>query len=148
MTSSIAWGTAILRVAVGAIFAAHGGMKAFQMGPDGLTAFFASVGIPFAALNAWLVIAIELLGGSAMIAGLGTRALAASFAAIMVVAIAAVHGAHGFFLPNGYEYTLVLLAASVTLALQGAGALALDNLVAAWTRTTQSAIGNRRRALV
>ena len=148
MTSTHSWGTTILRVAVGAIFVAHGAVKLFQMGPGGLTGFFASIGIPFAALNAWLVIAIELLGGIAMIAGLATRAIAALFAGVMVVAIAAVHGAHGFFLPNGYEYTFVLLAASVTLALQGAGALALDNLVALRSRTPQSAIGNRQKALV
>ena len=148
MPSTYSWGTTILRDAVGVIFVAHGAMKLFQMGPGGLAGFFASVGIPFAALNAWLVIAIELVGGVAVIAGLASRAFSVLFAALMVVAIAAVHGAQGFFLPNGYEYTFVLLAASVTLALQGAGAFALDNLVGARTRTPQSAIGNPRRAHV
>jgi putative oxidoreductase len=125
-----AWGTMLLRLAVGIAFTAHGAQKLFQMTPSGLAGFFGQIGIPFPELNAYFIIAVELLGGLAMIAGLGTRVLGALFAAIMVVAIATVHGAHGFFLPNGYEYTLVLLAGSIALVLQGAGAFALDNLVA------------------
>jgi putative oxidoreductase len=138
MTSTQTWGTTLLRVAVGSTFAMHGAQKLFQMGPDGLAGFFGSLGIPFAAASAWLVIGIELLGGIAVIAGLGTRVVAALFAAIMAVAIATVHAAAGFFLPNGYEFTLLLFAASVTLTMQGAGALALDNVVA--TRTARPAV--------
>jgi putative oxidoreductase len=123
-------GTTLLRLAVGAVFAAHGAQKLFQFGPSGVAGYFASLGIPAPELNAYLVIAIELLGGIAVIAGLGTRLFGALFAAVMVVAVATVHAQHGFFLPNGYEFNLVLLAASLTLVLQGAGAWALDNLVA------------------
>jgi putative oxidoreductase len=130
LTAGHAWATTLLRVAVGLIFAAHGAQKLLVMGPEGLAGFFGSVGIPLATLNAYLVIAVELAGGIAMIAGLGTRLIAALFAAIMVVAVATVHGAQGFFLPNGYEYNLVLLAASIALVLQGSGAFAIDNLLA------------------
>ena len=142
-----AWGPALLRVAVGAVFAAHGAMKLFQIGPEALAGSFASIGIPLAAVNAWLVIAIELLGGAAMIAGLGTRVVAALFAAVMVVAIGTVHGQHGFFLPNGYEYNLVLLAATIALALQGAGAFALDNVISTRIRDPRSAIRGPRKAV-
>ena len=136
-----AWGTTLLRVAVGIIFVGHGAQKLFQMTPTGLAGFFAQVGIPFPELNAYFVIAVELLGGLAMIAGLGTRTLGALFAAIMVVAIATVHGTHGFFLPNGYEYNLVLLAGSVSLVLQGAGAFAVDNLLTR-ARTNRASAGD------
>ena len=129
-TNRQAWGTTLLRVAVGIIFTAHGAQKLFQMTPAGLAGFFGQIGIPFPELNAYFVIAVELLGGLAMIAGLGTRLLGALFAAIMVVAFATVHGSQGFFLPNGYEFLLVLFAGSITLVLQGAGAFALDNLLA------------------
>jgi putative oxidoreductase len=135
--SQNAWGTTLLRIAVGTVFVAHGAQKLFQMGPSGLAGFFGQIGIPFPELNAYFIIAAELLGGMAMIAGLGTRILGALFAAIMVVAIATVHGSAGFFLPNGYEYTLVLLAGSITLALQGAGAFALDNVIAGTKLTTR-----------
>jgi len=50
----------------------------------------------------------------------------------MVVAIASVHLQHGFFAPQGYEFPLLLGVGTLTLALQGAGAFALDNLV--WKR--------------
>ena len=132
-----AWGTTVLRAAVGLVFVVHGAQKLFVMGPAALAGFFGSLGIPLPELNAYAVIAIELLGGLAVIAGFGTRVIAALFAAVMAVAIATVHGAQGFFLPNGYEFVLVLLAASVTLVLQGAGAYALDNVL------TRRRIGNR-----
>jgi putative oxidoreductase len=122
-----AWGTTLLRVVVGAIFVAHGAQKLFQFTPAGLAVFFDSIGIPFATANAYLVIAVELLGGLAMIAGFGTRIVAVLFASVMAVAFLTVHLPNGFFLPDGYEFVLVLFAASVTLALQGAGALAADN---------------------
>ena len=123
------WGTTLLRVVVGTTFLAHGAQKLFVMEPLGLAGFFGSLGIPFPELNAYLVIAVEILGGLAMIAGLGARIVAALFTAVMVVAIATVHAAHGYFLPNGYEFTLLLAAASGTIVLQGAGAFALDNLL-------------------
>ena len=132
------WGTTLLRIAVGVIFVAHGAQKLFQMTPEGLTGFFAQVGIPLPAFNAYFVIALELLGGIAMVVGLGTRILGALFAAVMVVAFATVHGSQGFYLPNGYEYVMVLFAASINLVLQGAGAFALDNLLA----DKKSAVGH------
>lgn len=124
-----ALGTTALRLAVGIVFTAHGAQKLFQMTPAGVAAFFEQIGIPLPLANAYLVIALELLGGLALIAGLGTRVLAALLAAVMGVAFATVHASHGFFLPNGYEFVLVMFAASVTLVFQGAGAFALDNLV-------------------
>ena len=133
MTSIIetraAWGTTVLRIVVGVVFAAHGAQKLFVMGPDALAGFFGSLGIPWPALNAYTVIAIELIGGILVISGLATRIIAGLFAAVVAVAFATVHGSQGFFLPNGYEFVLVLFAASVALVLQGGGAYALDNVV-------------------
>jgi putative oxidoreductase len=134
---SKAWGTTLLRVAVGLVFVAHGAQKLFVMTPATLAGFFAAVGIPLPEFNAYFVIAVELLGGLAMIAGLGTRIVGALFAATMVVAFATVHGAEGFFLPKGYEYVLVLFSASIAVVLQGAGAFAVDNLLAGRKLTTR-----------
>ena len=127
-----AWGTTLLRIAVGFVFIAHGAQKLFVMTPAGLSGFFGQLGLPVPLASAWLVIAVELVGGVAMVAGLGTRIVAALFAATMAVAIATVHGPQGFFLPNGYEYVLVLFAASISLIVQGGGAFAIDNIL--WER--------------
>ncbi len=48
----------------------------------------------------------------------------------MVVAILSVHLPNGFFTNNnGYEFPLVLLAASIGLAVAGAGEAALDKVI-------------------
>jgi putative oxidoreductase len=45
----------------------------------------------------------------------------------MLVAIFSVHAANGLFMSNnGYEFALALLAASVSLAISGAGAFSID----------------------
>jgi putative oxidoreductase len=137
-TRQAAWGTTILRMALGLIFLVHGAQKLFVLGPATIAASFSQIGIPLPAANAYLVIAVELLGGIAMIAGLGVRVVGALFTVVMLVAIATVHGPQGFFLPNGYEFALVLLAASMATVLQGAGAFAVDNLLADRTITTRS----------
>ena len=48
----------------------------------------------------------------------------------MVVAIAKVHGAKGFFVQNGgYEYNLVLIVAALAVAAMGPGRYSLDHLL-------------------
>jgi len=123
------YGITLLRVVVGLIFVMHGGQKLFVMGIDGVAGFFGSIGIPFAYASAVLVTAVELLGGALLIAGLFTRYVTPLLAATMVGAIATVHGSKGFFLPEGYEFALILLASSAALFLTGSGALALDDLL-------------------
>jgi putative oxidoreductase len=125
------FGLAILRVAVGAIFLAHGAQKLFAFGLAGVTAGFGQMGIPFAAVAAPAVAAVELLGGLALIAGLLTRLAGVGLAINMTGALLLVHLPNGFFLPTGFEFVLALLGATVTLALTGAGAYSLDGRIAA-----------------
>jgi putative oxidoreductase len=48
----------------------------------------------------------------------------------MVVAIFSVHFANGLFMSNnGYEFGLALLAASVSLAISGAGKVSADDVL-------------------
>lgn len=123
-------GLLTLRIGLGIVFVVHGWQKVFGMGHAGVTGFFESLGIPFAGLNAVVVMAVELGGGLALLAGLGTRVTALLLASTMLVATATVHWANGFAVSNGgYEFTLTLLLSSLALALTGAGRLSVDHLV-------------------
>lgn len=137
-------GIAVLRVVVGAAFLIHGGQKLFVFGFHGVGAFFAQLGIP--AFLAPVVTLVEFLGGAALILGLFTRWAALLIAADMVGAILFVHGKNGFFLPNGFEYALTMLAANLGLALAGAGAFALDNILGKGSEKLSSTAPGSRSA--
>jgi putative oxidoreductase len=126
-SSLSSWGLTVLRVVVGIVFLAHGWQKISQMGVHGVAGFLGMLGIPLPAVSAAVLIAVELLGGIALILGLGTRWASLLIAFDMLVAILAVHLKHGFFMPQGFEYALTLLAASIALALAGGGAASLDS---------------------
>ena len=124
------YGFLVLRVAVGAVFAMHGWQKLTMMGILGVSGFFGSLGIPAPELAALAVTILELVGGLALILGLGTRVVGALLAVNMLVALALVHLPNGFFVDaGGFEFVLTLFAASLFFALAGPGALSLDALL-------------------
>jgi putative oxidoreductase len=124
--SSSAWGPTVLRLVVGIVFVAHGWQK-IHMGVHTVAGFMGNIGIPAPTVSAAVLIAVEFLGGIALILGLGTRWVALLLAFDMVVAILAVHLKNGFFLPTGYEFALTLLVASISLALTGGGTASVDS---------------------
>ena len=129
LTQLQGWGITVLRVVVGIVFLAHGGQKLFVWGFGGVAGFLGPVGIPAPMLAAVVVTLVELLGGLALLLGLFTRWAAIPLAINMAVAILTVHLRAGFFLPNGYEFALTLLAANVALILLGSGEASLDSLL-------------------
>lgn len=90
-----------------------------------MAGFLGTVGITPAGSWALGLTAAELAGGVMVIVGAFTRFAALSLSITMVVAIASVLWAKGFFLP-GYEFALTLLGASIALALTGPGRYAID----------------------
>jgi putative oxidoreductase len=123
------WGIAVLRIAVGIVFLAHGGQKLFMVGFGGVAGFLGQLGIPASMLAAVIVTLVEFLGGLALLLGLFTRWAAIPLAFNMAVAILTVHLPGGFFLPDGYEYAMTLLAANVALALLGSGEASVERLL-------------------
>jgi putative oxidoreductase len=127
----------VLRIVVGLIFIAHGAQKLFGAfggsGLSGTAQFFEQIGIVPGAFWAWVVGSVEFVGGLALLIGLLTRYAAALLAINMLIAILIVHLPNGFFLPNGYEYALALLAANLTLLIGGAGELAFDRYLYRWS---------------
>lgn len=120
------WSLALLRLVIGGVFLAHGVQKIVTWGVSGGVPFFRDVGIPLPIIAAPLVAGIETAGGVAIILGLTTRSAAGALAVVMLVAVLVVHLPHGFFLPNGVEFTLTLGGACAAIAIAGPGRLSLD----------------------
>lgn len=127
-------GLAILRIATGSIFAAHGAQKLFVYGVSGITGAFGSMGIPLPGVTGPLTGLVELLGGLALIIGLLTRLAGFGLSITMLGAIGFVHLAAGFFAPNGVELPLALLASTTAIAFAGAGRYSVDALIGAAPR--------------
>jgi putative oxidoreductase len=133
-----AYGSVVLRLAVGAVFLAHGAQKLFGVwgggGPEGTAAYFGQLGLRPAYLIALLVGVVELMGGLMLIIGAYTLVSALALIVIMGFAVWKVHLPNGFFINwglapgqgHGYEFNLTLIAALVALALTGPGAFSID----------------------
>ena len=92
------WVIAIVRIVLGVVFFAHGAQKALGwFGGRGLQstvrAFREQLQIP--APLALLSVAAEFLGGLGLIVGFLSRIAALGIAAVMIVALIAVHGKSG-----------------------------------------------------
>ena len=136
------WSHLVVRLGLGVIFFAHGAQKVFGwFGGRGLSATiagFRQMKIPPAATV--LAAFIECFGGLAVLVGFLTRPAALGLIAVMLVAIAKVHAAHGFFLNwsmtpgkgHGYELNLALIAMALALLIGGGGVLSIDRLIVAW----------------
>src|SRR5688500_4890993 len=117
-----AFGPAVLRLAVGIVFLAHGAQKLFGLwggsGPSGTAAFFQQLGLSPAYLLAIVVGLVEFFGGLLLIAGAFTLVVSILLTLNMFVAVWKVHLGSGFFLNwtnapglgHGYEFNLVLIA--------------------------------------
>lgn len=129
------WAPLVIRIPLGIILMAHGAQKLFGWfggyGLEGTGQWLASVGFEPGYLMAVLAGNAEFFGGLALILGLLTRPAAIVTAFTMLMAMT-VHIGNGLFVSNnGYEFALMLLAASVSLAISGAGKLSVDSIVKA-----------------
>lgn len=124
MSSDAGWGISILRVVTGIVYAGHGYSK-FQ-GLDRTAGFFGGLGIPLPDLMAMVVASVEGIGGVLVVLGLFSRIISAFQAFVMLVAILLAHFDSGMFGQGGYQWALLLLAASLCLVLEGGGKASLD----------------------
>ncbi|MCB4824984.1 DoxX family protein [Roseicella aerolata] len=117
----------LLRVSMGVMFLAHGGLlKLGTFGLAGTMGFFGSLGYPpvFGAIVAFA----EILGGIALILGLWVRPVSLLFLPIMLGALA-LHAGNGWLFSakgGGWEFPAFWIAALLVQAGLGAGAHALD----------------------
>src|SRR5229473_732774 len=126
-------GLLLLRLTVGLTLAAHGTQKLFGWfggpGLDGTGKALAMLGFQ-GRRHALMAGLVEAGGGVLLAVGFLTPAAAALVVSVMFVAAVSAHIKQGFFMSSGgYEYTLVLGVAGLTVAFTGPGALSLDALV-------------------
>lgn len=125
----LAWLPPLLaRITLGCVFIESGRGKLQHL--DKVTAFFDSLGIPAANLQAPFVAGVELGGGILLLAGLATRLISIPLMVILTVAILTAKKADltGFSALTGFtEFLYILLL--VWLIIQGAGILSLDALI-------------------
>ena len=118
-------GFLILRLVVGLTLAAHGAQKLSSLSQT--AAAFEQLGFMPGRRSALLAGLAETGAGLLLALGLFTPAAAAIAVAVMVVAAVSAHVKQGFFAhKGGYEYTLILGIAALSLAFTGPGALSLD----------------------
>ena len=115
-------GDALLRVALGIMFIAHSVvLKYFVFTLAGTAQYFDSIGLP--ASLAYVVFALEAIGGVLLVLNIATRWVALALVPVLLGAMW-VHLGNGwvFSAPNGgWEYPLFLIVISVVVALQSYG---------------------------
>jgi putative oxidoreductase len=130
LTDHAGWGLLALRAAVGIIFIVHGWPKLTQARTTG-AGFAQTIGQSPSVGYAWMLAqgVVEVAGGVLLIAGILTQLVAAAFIVIMLGAIffKVRIWKTGFMAQQttGWEFDLVLLAASFLLLLVGPGAIAV-----------------------
>ena len=137
------WAPIPLRLIVGYGFMEHGFAKAAR-GFDAFPAILQAMGLPEPHLLGWLTIAVEILGGLAVLLGALVPLASIPMAIVLLTAIFTVHLPYGFssiklqaitaagaqFGPPGYETDLLYLACLLALVLGGSGPLSIDRFLA------------------
>jgi putative oxidoreductase len=119
----------IMRVVMGIIFMIHGIAK-FQMGLSNVEAWFSSIGVP--GFLAYVVAALELVGGIMLIVGLFTRYVSVLFVLLLLGAILTAKlsaGLLGNGQSAGYELDLGFMLISLYLAVADQSPVSVDGLI-------------------
>ena len=118
------------RIAIAALFLPAGINK--LIGMEGATGYFASLGLPAVAILIWVVIAIEILGGIALILGYHTRFVAIALAIFTVLASIVGHAFWAapvdaaFITQLLFFKNIAVTGGLLVLASSGAGSISID----------------------
>jgi putative oxidoreductase len=130
----------LARLGVGIVFMAHGWQK-IEAGITATGRTFDDLGVPLPTAAAVYSAFVELLGGAALIAGLGLPVTGALLFIDMAGAFVFVHADQGLFVvdgatvQNGYELVVALGMASLLFAAGGGGRLTVDQWITGKRRT-------------
>jgi putative oxidoreductase len=135
------WAAVPIRIIIGVGFMAHGWAK-YSRGPATFAELLKQAGVPLPLASAWLVTALELFGGFAVLIGAFVAVVSIPLILSMLGAMFTVNIKYGFsavktigltpagpqFGPPGYEINLLYIACLIALILGGAGPLSIDAL--------------------
>ncbi len=119
-----------VRIILGGLFVYHG-IDKFDAGISMIEGMFTSWGVPVPGLTAPLTAVVEIAGGLALIAGIGTRMAGMILGVVMLGAIVYVKADLGVISSEpmpGAELDLAYLAGLATLVAFGPGRLSIDAL--------------------
>ena len=138
-------GATALRGIMGTLFVGHGTQKLFGWfdghGPDGTGGYFESVGLHPGKRNAIAAGVTETVGGALLLSGALTPAAAAMLNGTMVTAMRTAHKGTGpWVTEGGWEYPLVLAAATTALADRGPGRFSVDAARFPWMKGPLAAL--------
>ncbi len=131
-------GAFVARLALGIVMFPHGAQKVLGWyGGMGLSATFnAFRGMGMPAPLIVLIFAAEILGSLGLVLGLLGRVAAFGITALMLGAIAMVHGKFGFFMNwmgnqkgEGFEYHILALGLALAILIKGSGRWSLDRML-------------------
>jgi putative oxidoreductase len=118
------------RIAIAVLFLPAGVNK--LIGMEGTAGYFASLGLPAVAVLIWVVIAIEILGGLALILGYQTRFVAISLAIFTLLASIVGHAFWAapvdaaFITQLLFFKNIAVIGGLLVLASSGAGSISID----------------------
>lgn len=122
--------TVITRIALGAIFIAHGWQKFNEWTVAGTSDSFSQMGVPLADLAAPFATFVELIGGALLILGALTPIVGVLLAANLIGALVFVHLTPTPFVDQGgWELVVALAAGALLLAVMGPGRLSVDRFL-------------------
>jgi putative oxidoreductase len=123
----------IFRIAIGAVFIAHGVNHIFGGGKiAGTGRWFESLGMKPGWVHAWTASVTEIGAGALLMLGLLTSFGGAGVIGVMLVALITNHLKNGFFIfrpGEGWEYVMVLIVSGFLLSMVGPGGWSLDNAI-------------------
>ena len=123
----------VFRVAVGAVFLAHGINHLFRGGKlAGTARWFESLGMRPGKLHAMTASVTEIGAGALLVVGLLTPLAAAGVVGTMLVAWITNHRGNGFFIfrpGEGWEYVMTLTFCGLLLGVIGSGQWSLDHAI-------------------
>jgi len=133
-------GAITLRISLGIMFLAHSViLKYFTFTLAGTATYFASIGLPSGL--AYIVFALEAVGGVLLVLGFQTRWVALGLMPVLLGAMWA-HIGNGWVFSaanGGWEYPLLLIVIAAVVALQAPAAVPRREHAALAPRSTRSA---------